>query len=114
MQSFIVVAVARRKGILITSDKSILALSCSEIVAMLTFCSGKTSLFCVTLALAALPFAADRSSELIASGPPATKQPAGTPLDANPKPIKHDASVKYDYDIVYVRAPRKGDNQQIL
>lgn len=27
-------------------------------------------------------------------------------LDVEPKPIKSDAGVKYDYDIVYVRAPR--------
>src|SRR5262245_39825000 len=27
-------------------------------------------------------------------------------LDVEPKPIKADASIKYDYDIVYVRAPR--------
>ncbi len=31
----------------------------------------------------------------------------------NPKPIASDASVRYDYDIVYVRAPRKGDTTQI-
>jgi hypothetical protein len=36
-----------------------------------------------------------------------------TPLNVNPKPIASDPSVKYDYDIVYVRAPRKGDNKQI-
>jgi hypothetical protein len=31
------------------------------------------------------------------------------PLDVTPKPIATDKSVKYDYDIVYVRAPRRGD-----
>src|SRR5580700_1761877 len=34
-------------------------------------------------------------------------------VNVNPPPIATDASVKYDYDIVYVRAPRKGDNKQI-
>src|SRR5256885_2931605 len=29
------------------------------------------------------------------------------------KPIQSDHSVKYDYDIVYVRAPRRGDDRQI-
>ena len=30
-------------------------------------------------------------------------------INVTPKPIAADRSVKYDYDIVYVRAPRKGD-----
>ena len=30
-------------------------------------------------------------------------------LDIAPKPIATDKSIKYDYDIVYVRAPRNGD-----
>jgi hypothetical protein len=30
-------------------------------------------------------------------------------LNVNPPPVKEDASVKYDYDIVYVRARRAGD-----
>ena len=34
-------------------------------------------------------------------------------LDVNPPPIAKDASVLYDFDIVYVRAPRKGDDKQI-
>jgi len=34
-------------------------------------------------------------------------------LNVNPAPIRADGSVKYDYDIVYVRAPRKGDDKQI-
>ena len=34
-------------------------------------------------------------------------------LNINPRPIATDKAVKYDYDIVYVRAPRKGDNKQI-
>ena len=31
------------------------------------------------------------------------------PINVTPKPIASDKSVKLDYDIVYVRAPRKGD-----
>ena len=34
------------------------------------------------------------------------------PLNIEPKPIAKDESVKYDYDIVYVRAPRKGDKER--
>src|SRR5438874_13422764 len=30
-------------------------------------------------------------------------------LNVNPLPIKDDPSVRYDYDIVYVRARREGD-----
>jgi mono/diheme cytochrome c family protein len=44
-------------------------------------------------------------------------QAASTPkkerLDVHPRPIAQDSSVKYDYDIVYVRSPRKGDNAHI-
>ncbi len=37
--------------------------------------------------------------------------PRGTaPIDVEPKPIASDKSVKLDYDIVYVRMPRKGDD----
>src|SRR5205809_1657944 len=36
------------------------------------------------------------------------KKPGGR-LNVNPPPIATDKSVKYDYDIVYVRAPRHGD-----
>src|SRR5437660_962620 len=32
--------------------------------------------------------------------------PLQRPLRVNPSPIQSDRSVKYDYDIVYVRAPR--------
>ena len=32
------------------------------------------------------------------------------PIDVRPKPIRDDKSVKYDYDIVYVRAGRAGDH----
>ena len=35
------------------------------------------------------------------------------PLDPRPKPIAADATVKYDYDIVYVRSPRYGEKKQI-
>lgn len=31
------------------------------------------------------------------------------PIDIRPKPVASDPSVKFDYDLVYVRAPRKGD-----
>jgi hypothetical protein len=32
------------------------------------------------------------------------------PINVHPKPIHDDPSVKYDYDIIYVRAPRAGDH----
>ena len=35
------------------------------------------------------------------------------PLSVNPPHISTDVSIKYDYDIVYVRAPRYGDDKQI-
>ncbi|MCE9560445.1 MAG: hypothetical protein K8U57_00165 [Planctomycetes bacterium] len=35
------------------------------------------------------------------------------PSNVSPQHISKDATVKYDYDIVYVRAPRKGDDKQI-
>src|SRR6187402_34697 len=39
-----------------------------------------------------------------------TKEPLFTAtLDVTPKPIAEDKSVTYDYDIVYVRAGRAGD-----
>jgi hypothetical protein len=34
------------------------------------------------------------------------------PINIEPQPIAKDPSVKYDYDIVYVRAPRKGDQER--
>jgi hypothetical protein len=38
------------------------------------------------------------------------RQPAvPDPIDVRPKPVATDPTVKLDYDIVYVRAPRKGD-----
>ncbi len=36
-----------------------------------------------------------------------------TPVDVQPKPVASDPSITYDYDIVYVRAPRRGDDRQI-
>src|SRR6266576_2916769 len=39
------------------------------------------------------------------------KDPPKT-LNVNPPQISTDKSVKYDYDIVYVRAPRHGDTQR--
>src|SRR5215467_13226699 len=35
-------------------------------------------------------------------------------LNVNPPPIAGDKSVKYDYDVVYVRAPRHGDRGRSL
>src|SRR5690349_8019752 len=34
-------------------------------------------------------------------------KPFAAPLSMEPQPIGKDAAVKYDFDIVYVRAPRK-------
>ena len=34
------------------------------------------------------------------------------PIDVNPPHISTDASVKYDYDIAYVRTPRLGDKER--
>ncbi len=34
------------------------------------------------------------------------------PINIHPRPIHEDASIKYDYDIVYVRAHRTGDHVQ--
>jgi hypothetical protein len=42
-----------------------------------------------------------------------TKKPNTEPINVEPPPIAKDPTVKYDYDIVYVRAPRYGDNKQI-
>lgn len=38
-------------------------------------------------------------------------RPAAKPLNVNPPAIGTDQSVRYDYDIVYVRAPRHGDKK---
>jgi hypothetical protein len=45
---------------------------------------------------------------------PAAQKEAPKPLDVNPKPLRSDTSVKVDYDIVYVRTPRKDDKSQSL
>ena len=45
------------------------------------------------------------------SWPGRTARTASLP-NVHPAPIGKDKSVKYDYDIVYVRAPRKGDDKQ--
>src|SRR4051812_24812844 len=42
----------------------------------------------------------------------AAEQKART-IAINPAPIASDKSVKYDYDIVYVRAPRRADGKEI-
>lgn len=53
--------------------------------------------------VAALPF-------LLASLATGQPQPdVSGPINVSPKPVASDVSVKLDYDIVYVRAPRKGD-----
>lgn len=39
-------------------------------------------------------------------------KPAPKPLNIHPPHIATDKSIKYDYDIVYVRAPRHGDTQR--
>jgi hypothetical protein len=44
----------------------------------------------------------------VTSGRPAPPEFPET-IDIRPKPVTSDRSVKLDYDIVYVRAPRKGD-----
>ena len=60
------------------------------------------------LSLAALAAAALFATITVA-GP--TAKPRA--LDVNPPPVGSDRSVRYDYDIVYVRAPRHGDDRQI-
>src|SRR5262245_28535407 len=42
----------------------------------------------------------------------AAQKEAPKPLDVGPNQLKPDASGKADYDIVYVRAPRKDDKTQ--
>ena len=52
---------------------------------------------------------------LAAAAPPAKRQVKSPPppLSVQPPRIASDRSVTYDYDIVYVRAPRHGDDRQI-
>jgi hypothetical protein len=40
------------------------------------------------------------------------KRAEPVPIKVNPKPVASDPSIKYDYDIVFVRAPRLGDDRQ--
>jgi hypothetical protein len=49
----------------------------------------------------------------LAQKAPPRAQRVPQPLNVNPAPIVSDKTVQYDYDIVYVRAPRKGDDRQI-
>ena len=44
-----------------------------------------------------------------AAGQPQPQADVPGTINISPKPVASDASVKLDYDIVYVRAPRKGD-----
>lgn len=44
---------------------------------------------------------------------PKNANPSPKALDVTPEHFAKDASVKLDYDIVYVRAPRRGDDKQI-
>src|SRR5262245_46477800 len=55
--------------------------------------------FVLGLALASVPMLAQQ------------KEPAKQ-LDYTPKPIAGDKSIKYDYDIVYVRQPRYGEDRR--
>jgi hypothetical protein len=51
------------------------------------------------------------AAAVLAAPPAPDKKPR--PLNVEPRPVATDAAVKYDFDIVYVRAPRKGDDKQI-
>jgi hypothetical protein len=65
---------------------------------MVTTCGKRTLM--VTLIMIGL-------ASLITSQPlVAQDKPLGRPLRVDPAPIASDKSIKYDYDIVYVRAPR--------
>lgn len=78
---------------------------------MLTSWSGGNSSYCVVFVLAASLFLAGAIGQVAAADP--VRKPNSKPLNIQPQPISSDRSVKYDFDIVYVRAPRKGDEQQI-
>ena len=60
---------------------------------------------CLGLTLAAALLA---NKTFAAEGPVDTKQRFLDPINVNPPPSPRDQTVKYDYDIVYVRAPRQG------
>src|SRR5262245_21740399 len=49
---------------------------------------------------------------LPASGQPKKEKDKPPPLNIKPPHISTDKTVKYDYDIVYVRAPRHGDKRR--
>ncbi len=51
-------------------------------------------------------------SVLIAFGAAAGRQPTGPEAASAPPHVSTDPSVRYDYDIVYVRAPRHGDERR--
>jgi len=56
----------------------------------------------VSLLVAALTSALPARQEKKADAPP---------LDVSPPPLAADRGVKYDYDIIYVRAARHGDKR---
>ena len=62
----------------------------------------------ILLLLGVLVFAAVALTTLAAETVD-TKQKYLEPIDVEPKPLASDKNVKIDYDIVYVKAPRKGD-----
>ncbi len=50
-----------------------------------------------------------------ATAPAEDKEPLFPgPIDVHPRPIAQDPSVKYDYDIVYIRTPRPGGDKPSL
>ena len=55
--------------------------------------------------LRAASFAALLLTALASGGPPGISGP----INIDPKPVASDPTVKLDYDLVYVRVPRKGD-----
>ena len=64
-----------------------------------------TTFFCAALTLAAVFASSARSL-----AEPAKETLYLAPLNVHPRPIHDDPSVKYDYDVVYIRAPRAGDH----
>src|SRR5262245_22745506 len=63
------------------------------------------TLVALTTALAAVLATLPSSGQTKKARPPAA-------LNVKPPPIATDKSVKYDYDIVYVRAPRHADKKR--
>ena len=66
--------------------------------------------------LAVLAVVVAVGASLLGSPEPATQapsSPAVSRFDVEPAAIRSDPTVRYDYDIVYVRAPRRGDDDQI-